>query len=516
MTVVSLTRLLLPRHSRALVALACLLSVSGLANAEEAGGLLVTDGLSVASWEEAGQVVGRPAIIYGEIVDVGHAKGISFLNFAKGRRDDFCGVIFERSDEAFEKLGKDYEELYLNKKVTLRGSVTVFKGAPQIVISDPDQISIVDELPESNIVKPLKVEVGDELVIGSYNIKNLFDDKDDPYHRDEGTNAKPREEMVRVAKVIREINADVLALQEVESRGYLQKFVDAMLYDMGYKHIVHFEGNDGRGIDVCLISRVPVGEVTSHRHHVFKGHDGEGQVFGRDLLRVELLPKGGDSFEVWVVHLKSNSGGKELNEPIRLGECREVHRIMKRRLEKDPDVSLILCGDFNDEFDTKTIQTIQGEPPLLKTTFDDVPEKSRITYNRNPYRSMIDFMLCSPAMAERMVPGSFRIRAGTNEDSGSDHNPILARFHKGASGQVATTRKVASSEASSADREASIIEAITEASPAEPGDSGSQKTRVALETQNIGMLNLAGMGVLGLVLLGIAAMIATMVAKPRS
>lgn len=500
--------------------------LSASANAEEAGGLLATDGLSVASWEEAGQVVGRPAVIYGEIVDVGRAKGISFLNFAKGRRDDFCGVIFERSDEAFGN--KKYKELYLNKKVTMRGSVTVFKGAPQIVITNPDQITVVDEFPKSNIVAPLDVEVGDELVVGSYNIKNLFDDKDDPYHRDEGTNPKPRDEMVRVAKVMHEIDADVLALQEVESRGYLQKFVDAMLFDMGYKHIVHFEGNDGRGIDVCLISRIPVGEVTSHRHHIFEGHDGKPQRFGRDLLRVELLPKGGDPFEVWVVHLKSNSGGKELNEPIRLGECREVHRIIKRRLEQNPDVSLILCGDFNDEFETKTIQTIQGEPPLLKTTFDDVPEASRITYNRNPYRSMIDFMLCSPAMAKRMVPGSFRIRAGTNEDSGSDHNPIFAKFEKGASGQVTTTQKVVSGDAkpakaektnratSKASNAATNLDASAEVSSASNNVESSRKTNVAYETQSIGMPGMVGMGMLGLVLLAVAAMIATTVAKQRN
>jgi len=522
MTVVSYPRFSLRSFwpcARALVVCAFVCLVSTFAAADEIGGLLDTDGLSVGSWEEAGQLIGRPAVIYGEIAEIGHAKGISFLNFAKGRRGEFCGVIFERDDDAFDEVGKDYEELYLNKKVELRGSVSVYRGTPQIVINSPDQITIVDEFPESKIAAPLKIEIGDELVIGSYNIKNLFDDKDDPYHSDEGTNPKPRDEMVRVAKVMREINADVLALQEVESRGYLQKFVDAMLYDMGYKHIVQFEGNDGRGIDVCLISRIPVGEVTSHRHHVFEGHDGKGQRFGRDLLRVELLPEGGNPFEVWIVHLKSNSGGKELNEPIRLGECREVHRIIKRRLEQNPEVSLILCGDFNDEYDTKTMQTIQGEPALLKTTFDDVPEESRVTYNRNPYRSMIDFMLCSPAMADRMVPGSFRIRAGTNEDSGSDHNPILARFQKGTSGQVATTQKVADGGAKPVKpmkkpAKNAMKDSVNASASLSP--SVNPETKVVYETQSIGMLGLAGMGVLGLALLGAAAMIATMVAKPRS
>ncbi len=409
-------------------------------------GLLPTEGLPVARWDEAARLIGRRAVIYGKITDVGRTENIRFLNFrsrdgasgdddktkdadknAKSAASDFTVVIFRESDSKFEK---PYEELFLNKNVTIVGTVTLYRGSPQIVVGDPVQIQVVDKLPQTKIVAPVKITIGEELVIASYNVKNLFDNANDPYHSDEGTRAKPRSEMRHLARVIREINADVLALQEVESRGYLQQFLETMLYDMGYEHVVHFEGNDGRGIDVCLISRVPVGEVTSHRHHVFKAHDGGDQRFGRDLLRVELLPDGGDSFEVWVVHLKSNSGGKELNEPIRLGECQEVHRLIARRLKQDPDVSLILCGDFNDEFKSRTLRTILGDPPILRTTFDDLPESDRITYNKDPYRSMIDFILCSPAMAERMLPGSFQIRQGSEDESGSDHNPISARFRK--------------------------------------------------------------------------------------
>jgi exonuclease III len=64
----------------------------------------------------------------------------------------------------------------------------------------------------------------------------------------------------------------------------------------------------------------------------------------------------------------------------------------------------------------------------LKSFADEVPEDQRITYNKEPYRSMIDFILCSPGMASRYVKGSFGIHTGTVESSGSDHNPISARF----------------------------------------------------------------------------------------
>ena len=88
-----------------------------------------------------------------------------------------------------------------------------------------------------------------------------------------------------------------------------------------------------------------------------------------------------------------------------------------------------MCGDFNDEWDSPTLKTIVGSGSTgLQSFADELPADQRITYNKEPYRSMIDFILCTPGMAQRYVKGSFAIRAGTVESSGSDHNPVLARF----------------------------------------------------------------------------------------
>jgi exonuclease III len=50
------------------------------------------------------------------------------------------------------------------------------------------------------------------------------------------------------------------------------------------------------------------------------------------------------------------------------------------------------------------------------------------TYNTGEFKSMIDYMLCSPAMHQRYVKGSFRVPQGSIETTGSDHNPIVATF----------------------------------------------------------------------------------------
>ena len=107
----------------------------------------------------------------------------------------------------------------------------------------------------------------------------MFDDKDDPYHSDEKTATKLREDLELLAESIHQIDADVLVLQEVENRGYLELFNRALLADLGYQHVVLTEGNDRRGIDVAILSRVPVGPVTSYRHLQFPDTKGKECLF---------------------------------------------------------------------------------------------------------------------------------------------------------------------------------------------------------------------------------------------
>ena len=67
-------------------------------------------------------------------------------------------------------------------------------------------------------------------------------------------------------------------------------------------------------------------------------------------------------------------------------------------------------------------------PTALRSFHEELPADQRVTYNKEPYRSMIDFILCSPAMAKCYVPGSFRIVQGTEETIGTDHNPVIVKF----------------------------------------------------------------------------------------
>ena len=385
------------------------------------------EGIPVVSWEDADSVVGRQAYVVGKVVRVGHAQRVHFLNFDQRRRDVFSVVIFGDNLEEFQP---SLESLYEGKLIRIRGNVSRYRDIPQIVATSPAQIEVINALPKFSTPVPRSPRSArqGEVKVASLNVLNLFDDEDDPYRADETTKPKPRSELTQLANRILQIDADVLALQEVESRGYLQRFVDVFLPQAGYQHVVHLEGNDNRGIDVALLSRLPVGRVGTYQHLRYSDAEGRRRRLNRDLLTVEIIPEKGRGFEVWVVHLKSNSGGREAAEPVRLAEVGQIREIYDQTLLAQPDARILLCGDFNDTLDSKTLTTLMGSSQAALQTFVADQDRSQVTYNRGQYQSMIDFILASPAMAKSFVPDSYEILPGTVESSGSDHNPVSARF----------------------------------------------------------------------------------------
>ena len=399
-----------------------------LAASAEGPAIRPDEGRPNVTWQDAHHVVGRVALVSGKVVDFKQTYGDKLYLLRLGEKAENWGFTIVIPGPDVSNFPDPPSLMYVGKHVRVRGLITTYGGRPQVNVRAPDSIEVLSSPPQVAPFEVPQLEPRDELIVASYNILNLFDEQDDLYHADEFTPVKPRRQLERLAKVIRQVAPDVLALQEVESRGYLNRFFEVFLAELGYRHVVHYEGNDLRGIDVCLVSRLPIGPVVSHRHMTFPDGEGRPMRFNRDLLCVQIRPPGGQPFEVWVVHLKSKGGG-EASEPLRLGEARFIRQRLDERLTANPEERIVLCGDFNDTWGSPALKTIVGSgSTALKSFADEIPADQRITYNKEPYRSKIDFILCSPGMAQRYVKGSIGIHSGTVESSGSDHNLIFAKF----------------------------------------------------------------------------------------
>ncbi len=405
------------------------------------------EGSVVVPWDQAERYIGRNACVYGRVVQANKPGTRCYLNFHEDWRTHFTATIDQRH---FSQFAQSPEILFDNKRVVVQGLINGERGKPQMVITSPDQITIIPKGEQDvlafvkqcyrGVITPVQLNrrrpsslPSGAIRIGTYNVLNLFDEFNDPYRSDEIMDTKPRDELLKIAQRIRQLDADVLALQEVENRDYLERFVRALLPDMGYEHIVLLEGNNHRGIDCAVLSRLPIGPVTTHRHLRFKGPDGKTHRFQRDLLKVKIEGPHERGFDLFVVHLKSKYGGAAQSEPIRQAEAVGLRNIVDEILARDPQARFAIAGDFNDFWDSPSLTIIRGSGQTeLLCPGTDLDESARITYNREKkFWSMIDFIVCSPAMGDLYVEDSYIIIPGTVQNSGSDHNPSVATFNFG-------------------------------------------------------------------------------------
>jgi predicted extracellular nuclease len=173
--------------------------------------------------------------------------------------------------------------------------------------------------------------------------------------------AKKEDAQKTLAKRIEELDVDVLAVQEVENLTALEDFVRYLhLDDKGFHHLSLVEGNDDRFIDVGVISKLPLGSVTSWRHRTHSEDPGN-TVFSRDLLQVEILDPGSGKpvLTVYVNHLKSQLAetpeDKVNNDTRRRRQAESIAGVIA---ENPPGTPYLVVGDMNDTPDSDPLAAI--------------------------------------------------------------------------------------------------------------------------------------------------------------
>lgn len=268
--------------------------------------------------------------------------------------------------------------------------------------------------------------------IMAYNVGNMFDVFDDPYTNDEGANVKPRSAIEKVARMVRYVDADVVAFSEIENEGILRAMVHEFLPGAGYKDVAVMATNSSRGINLGVISRLPIKSLTSHRFARLVLPDAPRTWrFARDLLRVRVVMESDHLLDIYVAHFKSKLDS--LDDPNsakwRLAEAIATGEIIAEARRRNPDVPAVLVGDLNDTPDSAVLRAIYDSG--LVDVHAHLHEDHRVTYLRHPYRSTIDYILADRQMARRLVPGSALVPHDQKLISGSDHAPVVAAFTLG-------------------------------------------------------------------------------------
>ncbi len=247
---------------------------------------------------------------------------------------------------------------------------------------------------------------------------------------------------------IRELDADIIALQEVEDIDTLKHFrAQALGGRTAYPYVAGIDGNDPRRIDVAVLSRLPITGMRSNQH-VLDPASPTKELFSRDCLEVDVAV-GATSIKLFVQHFKSMMGGRKQTHDKRLRQAAEVVRIVRERFGSSPgDQPFVILGDLNDYPETNE----EGESALndlvgwdaVENVAERLPDPEQWTHfwaKEKEYRQL-DYLLLSRSLA-RANPGppeimrkGLPLRAarykgerfvgvGDDHPKASDHCPLL-------------------------------------------------------------------------------------------
>lgn len=258
----------------------------------------------------------------------------------------------------------------------------------------------------------------DAVRIATYNVANLFDDKDDPKlggQYEDMNSVKSKAELDGVAAAIHAIDADVLVMEELESQDVLTWFRDTYLSDMGYTSAISIDAGDPRGIEQGVLSRFPVVEPTVWLQMPLKGTHPKGAddapegtpiVFHRSPFRVDVIVPAGArgnprdySFTVFTVHAKSGRNSAYWRE----AEAAGTVSLIQTAMSDDPGRNVVVMGDFNAVQSDASFRAFVGSG-LIDLFADRRPEDPATTTHESG-RS-IDHILVNAAMMPEVIRDS--------------------------------------------------------------------------------------------------------------
>lgn len=204
------------------------------------------------------------------------------------------------------------------------------------------------------------------------------------------------------ARVIAEVNPDILVLAEVENRVVLQQFYDQVLAPMlkargqkGYLFNMIIDGNDRRGIDVGILSRFP---ISSMRSHIEDSGEDDGKIFSRDCpeyyINVSDDISGDRELLVLPNHFASKGSDRSgARRRVQAERVKEIYEGLKAEHSR-----IVVAGDLNDHPEGGSLGALLDGTDLKDAMSLPVYQGFPGTYNHANARDKLDYLLLSPAL----------------------------------------------------------------------------------------------------------------------
>lgn len=307
--------------------------------------------------------------------------------------------------------------------------------------------------------------------IAFYNVENLFDTEDHPDKPDEEFTPQGNKKWTteRYQKKLQSLDRVLGAMQYPAFIGVCEVENELVMRDLlsltGMKNynygVVHKESPDYRGIDVGFIYNRDVFRVISSDVIPINFPRAIVENYTtRDILQVTGVMGRKDTLHFFINHWPSRRGGVRESEPKRVFVAEQLRKRVDELFAKNPNTSIVIMGDFNDETSNRSIASILNaknpseyrEPATLYNLFSSLDAENQGTYNFRGNWNMLDQIIVSTPLvmpknkmnvsnptifkADFMIYQSEKYGATPNRTYGgpnyyggtSDHFPVFVEY----------------------------------------------------------------------------------------
>lgn len=288
------------------------------------------------------------------------------------------------------------------------GGVDVFHGGGVKNRPKTDRKSLLQQIAAGAFLLVVLLWPGrtpaDILRIATWNIYLLFDETSDAAAFPPGRIPRTEADFRNLASVMARIDADIWALQEVESIQAL----DRLTKYLPGRYMAAISSRTGRALKTAVLIRAKP-DLQVERLPDFSALD-LARLRNALVLQVQVGELG---FSMMVVHLQSGCFGPESETPdcdswvTRREQLRLLNRWLREQLMADPSRKIVALGDFNQRF----VPGSQGWSLLtdgVPLTAVDTGWKNDCWFYDWPEYPLIDHIVITESLIPYLVTGSFQ------------------------------------------------------------------------------------------------------------
>tara|TARA_R110000868_G_scaffold111854_1_gene301685 strand:+ start:4808 stop:5932 length:1125 start_codon:yes stop_codon:yes gene_type:complete len=241
------------------------------------------------------------------------------------------------------------------------------------------------------------------------------------------------------ARVIADINADILLLQEVEDRASLEEFNQIVLPKFNckpYSHTFVIQSNDMKGLEIAILLRKGYTLQTIKTHLI----GGYSDLF-QQLVEYEISTLNSEEIHILATNLVNQTDDQEIAHKIRKSLVENIARIYKNLIAQGK-TNVIIAGTFNTPSYCDSLTPLFQDTDVKDITkhfsFEvTTDEGDDATYYRlGAYRKGVnikqkDYLLFSPAFFERMQDSGLHRKAmwPTKKPQWSTYKEVSSKYN---------------------------------------------------------------------------------------